>query len=558
MDGPTTIVVVAKEPSELKPYTGGADVVIRRYSVKDFNSNTGEPNFTEIASGKTDSSGKYAWSGNAPSPNADYKYRIEISPGIGQAKRIDVPARSAADAAASNGQRTIHEVVVPVCPSNVDPIICAVADARLDMLTIKKQQTVIEPPGPHMMLKHPRLMAHWTFFKWWVSDEGIQPKEWPVLVKNYEQLIKMFDSIPFPKMPEAEDLWVRCARGVPIWKGHSVADPRLYVSDYFPREDYQIEVDMAFEYLTNVPATVACMVDKLAAHARKLAKRATTFKMLGVMALVMLAPLSGGASMALLATEAGELTYSQITDRPTPGTVSTLVTGGVSLASSNPDALGNLISAGLSALMENLGEGLDPIVKQIIAGALPMVVKAAVGDVLSGSTTVTASSVSGAADFISLASLGSAAAGMAIKLVSNLITAQGVRGVKDFKKTVLGMQDLHTLMIPFALWAINVLFLDKLFEYAAQQAALEQGVADDGTAPELPPGDVPIGDLNTEQHVVDPLLNDAVSQGVEVPPTAIAQRPPVLEASPPLSTAGSVAGLGGAALALLLVTEVLS
>jgi hypothetical protein len=409
-----------------------------------------------------------------------------------------------------------------------------------------------------MQLKHPRLMTNWTVFKFWISDEGIAPKDWPRLVDNYDQAWKIFTAIPFPKVPEAEDLWSRCARGVPIWNGASVANPRLYVSDYFPRSDYQIEVDMAFEYLTNVPATIACMVGKVEAKARALARKAKTFKMLGIMSLVMLAPLSGGASMALLATEAGELSYSLISGRQPSGAVSTLVTGGVSLASADPEALGRLISSGIDLLIQNLGEGLEPIVKKVVSAAVPMAVKAAVGDVLSGATTVTPGAGSGAADFISLSSIGSAAAAMAVKLVSNLIAAQGVRGVKEFKKTVLGMQDLPTLMIPFALWAINVLFLDKLFEYAAHQAGLDQTEAAGGAVQEPIPGDSPIGGLNSGQDIVDPLLHDAISQGVEVPPEAIAQRPPVLETSAGPSTVVSVAGIGGAALALLLVTGAVS
>src|SRR5258705_8715699 len=79
MDGPTEITVQVKEPTELKPYGGGADVVIRGYNIRDFQPSTGAPNLTEIAKGKTDERGQYVWSGQAPSPNIEYHYQVSIS-----------------------------------------------------------------------------------------------------------------------------------------------------------------------------------------------------------------------------------------------------------------------------------------------------------------------------------------------------------------------------------------------------------------------------------------------------------------------------------------------
>lgn len=572
--GPTQINLTVLEPTELAPFHAGAKVTV---DLVDWAASTDPANVaiaqSAAAVGETDSEGKWSWTGIAPTPNRNYKWRITVEPGPKSPsfpkKVVDIPARTPVAAAQANGAPERFNPTVVVCPSGTEQIVCEVADAQVSFIASMAQCEVAHGSSPQakgfcadqsqsFAQFGPTIIAHFDVYKWWVQDLSIPPKDWPRLNGNYEQLLKVFQAIPFPTVPEAEDLWIRCARRIPLWKGSSVADPKLYVSDYFPRSDYQIEVDMAFQYLTNIPATIVCMVGRIEAKARDLARKANTFKILGIVALVMLAPLSGGASMSLLATEGAELGYTLASGSPPPGTVSTLVTGGVALASADPEALGRLISTGLSLLMENYGEGLNPIVQRIISAAVPKLASAAIGDVLSGATTATAGAGSGAADFLSLSSIGSAVAAMAVKLVSNMITGLGVRGVKEFKKTVLGMQDLKPLMIPFALWAMNVLFLDQLFDAAAQQAGLEQDAASGGVPPELTPGDVPIGDFNAGQDIVDPLLHDAASQGVEVPPSAIAQRPPVLDASAGLSTVGSVAGIGGAALALLLVTGTLS
>jgi hypothetical protein len=573
--GPTEINLTVLEPMELGPFHAGARVTV---DLLDWAASTDPANAViaqrAAAVGETDSEGKWFWTGTAPAPNRNYKWRITVEPGPKSPsfpkKVVDIPARTPVAAAQANGAPERFNPTVAVCLSGTEQIVCEVADAQVSFIASMAQCEVAHGSSPQakgfcadqsqsFTQFGPTIMAHFDVYKWWVQDLSISPKDWPRLNRNYEQLLEVFQAIPFPKVPGAEDLWVRCARRVPLWKGSSVADPKLYVSDYFPRSGYQIEVDMAFQYLTNIPATIVCMVERIEAKARDLAKKANTFKILGIVALVMLAPLSGGASVSLLATEGAELGYTLAAGKPPPGTVSTLVTGGVALASADPAALEKLITAGISLLMKNYGEGLNPIVQKIISAAVPKLVSTAMGDVLSGATTATAGAGSGAADFISLASIGSAVAAMAVKLVSNMITSLGVRGVKEFKKTVLGMQDLPTLMIPFTLWAMNVLFLDKLFEEAARQAGLEQDAAAGGVAPAPPPGDVPIGDFNAGQDVVDPLLHDAASQGVEVPPSAIAQRPPVLDAAAAgPSTVGSVAGIGGAALALLLVTGAIS
>jgi len=398
-------------------------------------------------------------------------------------------------------------------------------------------------------VNHPHVKSLCDTFFSELRDFSIPPKDWPRLIKNLDQAAKVFNSIPFPRLPGAEDLWIRCARGIPLWNGMSVANPKLYVSDYFPREDRKIEVDMATQYLINIPAIGRCIEHRIKQKAKDIERSARAWRLMGLATTFMLAPIAGGSAPSLIVTELAEFGYQMATGNVVPGAVSAVATGGVSLASAglSADALEKLIAGGLQLLMEQYGEDLDPRVQKAITAAAPKAVSAGVTDLMSGTTTVSSTPQSGAADFISLQGLGSAAAAMAVKFVANTISATGVRGVGDFKKLLLGLQDLPVLMTPFIIWAIKTLLLDKLFEAAAQMAEQEQQAAG---APPPAPGDRPVGDLDMGGDVIDPLVERAEGEGVDVPSSATESREPVLDATAPPSTAGilATAGIGAGAL----------
>jgi hypothetical protein len=613
-DGPTQIFLSVLEPTELGPYPGAHVKVslldFRTYQVVQAN----------VGSGVTDAQGKFFFEGQAPNPNTMYRWRIELSGDFSSQTR-DIPARTATVANKATGEPEQMYPEMVVCPPGVDSLVCAVAQAQIDFQVVydvctsawtSSAQTdsfCMDQAHANIKLDHPELAANWATFTWWVGVRAIKPKQWPDLIKNLKQTSAVFNSIPFPILPgAAEDYFVRCARGIPIWKGMSVGDPFLYVSDYFPRDSRQIEVDMALQYLTNVPAIGRCIVHKLKQKSKEIERSAKAFNMMALASVVMLAPIAGTAAPSLIVTEVAQFAYSAIKDEPVTQGVDAVVTAGVGVAALDPDAWGKLIAAGITLVVDQYGDDLDPTTKQVINAILPKVVEAGVSDLVGGTTTVGTGAGSGAADFISLQGIGSAAAAVAVRFIANTIRAHGVRGVGAFQDAILGLANMDKLVVPFMVWAIKVLLLDAIFEAAAQLAEAEDAagvplpegvtpVTPDGTpitdgapvgdgvpvddgipvgdvvTPGVPVGDgvtpgvpedsvsdtggqgAPIGDLNGTTDIIDPMIEDAEAGGVEVPSEATATRQPILEATAPISTetALATAGIGAGALVLALV-----
>lgn len=596
-DGPTQVELTVLEPTELRPYPGAQVTVslldFRTYQVVQAN----------VGSGVTDAQGKFFFEGQAPNPNTMYRWRIELS-GDFTSKARDIPARTATIANRATGEPQQMYPEMLVCPSGSDSLVCAVAQAQIDYQVVydvcmgawtdspQTRAFCADQAHANIKLDHPELSANWPTFSWWLGIRAIKPKQWPDLIKNLKQTSEVFNSIPFPILPgAAEDYFLRCARGIPIWKGMAVSSPYLYVSDYFPRDSRQIEVDMALQYLTNVPAIGKCIMHKLKQKAKEIERSRKAFGMMALASTFMLAPLAGSAAPTLLVTEVAQFGYSAITDEPVTGDVEAIATAGVGVAALDPNAWGKVISAGLNLILDNYGEDLDPTTRQVASAILPKVAEAGVSDLIGGTTTASTGAESGAADFISLQSIGSAAAAMAVKFIANSIRAHGVRGVEAFKDAVLGLANMDKLVVPFMVWAIKVLMMDAIFEAAAQMAEAEDaagvplpdgvtpvtpdgtpitdgvpvgdGIPGDGVTPGVPGDGVsdtggqgaPIGDLNGTTDIIDPMIEDAEAGGVEVPPDATATRQPILEATAPISTgtALATAGIGAGALVLALV-----
>ena len=64
------------------------------------------------------------------SPNTEYRYRVTMSVPGGSTKTVDVFARLPAAASAGNNMVSKSEVPFVACTNNVDPLICAVAEAQ--------------------------------------------------------------------------------------------------------------------------------------------------------------------------------------------------------------------------------------------------------------------------------------------------------------------------------------------------------------------------------------------------------------------------------------------
>jgi len=603
-DGPTEITVLVKEPMELQPYTHGADVVIQSFNIRNFNQTTGAPILTEIFRGKTDETGKFVWSGQAPSPNTDYRYQVLISlPGQAWPKTIHVPARDAASAAAGNRMVSKSEIVVVVCPPNIDPIICAVADARLDVLATRKQMTVIDPPGGSMMFKNPRLMAHFDVFKYWISDEEIPPKDWPDLVNNYDQAWAVFTAIPFPKWPGIPHLFQDCARAIPIGQGknaerYSVASPRLYSktwSNYFPRTDKQINTDMSV-YVLALQPILACMQRRIEKKIEETKKTMRTMAIISYCIMLVNLPLliaSGVGGFAAIATETFD--FVKLAGGKEPLGVG--VTAGIaaaSLAAGDPA----IVAAALEPIVNGLVSDMDSIAASAVKMVYPQVVRFAIGavgsiasnSVATGSNTI----VNGATSFVSAATIASAVAVMAVKAFASIPKMYAAKRVEELGDALAGAQaaasdvvafisgeEVSEAFKPFLIWAVEAMGLVDMVNQAIDdflnqfQQALEAGQQQGGGIAVVPeqdgggPAVVPTDPAGTPTDVhgdplpggtapLTPPSGGSTIPGISPPPMP---PPPTTMATPGMggvSTLGAAAGVGGATLALLLVTGAIS
>lgn len=600
--GPTHINLTVFEPQELKPFKG-AKVTVDLF---DFAHSTDPVNVPfvqrNVFTGETDADGKFYFAGQAPTPNRNYRWRLTVTPGAAgpgfPSTYVDVPARTAVAESAANSAPEEFKVATVVCPSGTDALVCAVAQAQVSFVQLTDQALAanhyedsgkdarilayaVTQAANFVGLNHPRLQAQFNTYKWWIGNLAVPPKAWPKMMDNYEQLLGVFNKIPFPR-PGNTDLFIRCARGIPLWKMMNVARQELYLSDYFPRENRRIEADMAFSYVVSLNGIIECMIKKIEEKAREIQKHQMTMKMIGLGITFMLAPIAGLAGFTSVLSDATQLLVEKFTGKGLSTEQSTLVTAGVAVASADPAALEKLLAAGITALTQQFGDGMNPALQNAINTAVPKVVTAAVQDQVAG--ILGTSSTSGALDFASLTSLGSAAAAIAIKLFANMIVASGAKSVKAFENLLMDIENLPALLVPFVTWAINVLLLDQLFNLAAQQAGQDMGTAPGGgnapvggaapgttpgttpgTAPGgtttgptggasvptgVAPGDRPIQDLNMSRDIVDPMVGRAESQGVEVPRDATRSYAPVIASSDPLATAAGVGVVGILALAV--------
>jgi hypothetical protein len=505
---------------------------------------------TPALTGTTDGAGKFYFERMAPSPNTLYRWRLTVTPGSSGVnfapETLDVPARTADIANNATGEPQQFFPEITVCPVGGDSIICDVAQARTMFKAVYEQQLKAwhyessgRPPQiaafaadqAHAAVanairpKDSRLASGWvTIYSWWIADYDIPLRDWPAIVERSQQAFRIFGSIPFPVI---SDYFVRCARGIPLYKGWSVGSPRLYsqtFSDYFPREDRQIEADMAYQYLVNLQPILQCVEHKIRQKIKEMERSAKAWRTMGLVATFMLAPLAAGAAPTLLATEVASYTYEAITGEISGGQTEAVVTAGVSVAAANPGAMKTLIASGLTLLLEQNAQDLDPIIQEIAVGAVSEIAAVAVGDV------VTQTVATGALDFVSLQSLGSGVAAFAVKMVANMITAQGVKGIDGLKDIILGLQNIEAALAPFLAWAINTLLLDALFDAAAALADQENGELPPGvplpidpvTGEPIPPAEpAPIDPVTGEPLPVDPVTGEPIPPGEPGVPVSV-------------------------------------
>lgn len=605
-DGPTEITVLAKEPTELKLYSGGVDVLIQMYNIKNFQPNTGAPILTEVTRGKTDANGKYVWNGQAPSPNTEYRYRVTMSVPGGSTKTVDTFARLPAAAAAGNGMMSKSEIPFVACTPNVDPLVCAVAEAQasLKATTYTPVSWNFSIAGSGVSFGHPAIAAHFETFKWWVTDTNIFPREWPELVKNYEQVWNIFISIPFPKWPGIEKLFQTCARAIPIGQGrdnerYSVASPYLYLNrycEYFPRTDKQISKDMAAAYILGLQPILLCMQHRIEKKIEETKQTMKTMAIISYCTVLINLPFlmaAGAGGLAAFATETWDFIKMTTGSHPLGFGVSAGIAA-AALAAGDP----NLVTSALEPIVKDVLAEVDPVAAKAITMIYPQVVKLAMSAVgsIAGTSASNGSNliVNGASSFLDMSTIASAIAVMAVKAIAALPKMYAVEKIKQLGDTLAGAQAAAKDVIgfvageevspefkPFLIWVVEAMGLVDLVDQAiddflnqfqqAQQVGSEQGGSvtvipeAGGGGPAVVPTD-PAGQP-TDVHG-NPLPggvapNTPPSGGGTIPGIAPNPMPPMPTSTTTpgmtgLAPVGAAAGIGGATIALLLVTGAVS
>jgi hypothetical protein len=526
---------------------------------------TGSP--VTIHEGQTDAEGKFFYTAQVPAPAIWHGFRITISSGPGlsiRSKSQDVQGYQ------PNNTKTVG-VAMAACPSGVDDLVCEVGELQVLFTSIYNQQMAAWGQGgsqaavnyavntAHFFLaqsgvRNSLLAKHWSWLSWGIADLGIPPTDWPQLVKNYDQVQNIWNEIPWPSNGKVKDLFKRCARGIPIFNAQPIIDIRLYAptfTQYFPREDYKIRGDMASAYLLNIHIIFQCMVDKLIAAAKRMQEHLGDLAVLRMATALIFAPLTGGAMLTTLVTEAGTLVASHYQNQQAAGDIKGVIAGVTKNVGVGAAAIGaGLFAAGAAILLPEIVKGADPAVQTIATQFGPKVAEAAAKDILEN--VLGEGAVSGQS-LMSTAGLGTAGATLAVQAMLSLITLKGVKDAKQFAKTVAGVQDfigrcatpdpdgqLCADIMPFVLWCVEAQLLDKFFDYVAQQA------------------DIPGVDIH-EQEIV-PAAEQVEERGIEVPPAAITPggAPPGGATGSTVGGLAAAAGIGAGSFLALLLTGAFS
>jgi hypothetical protein len=213
---------------------------------------------SNVGTGTTDSNGKVVFEDQPPSPNNMYTYKIKVSPGEGQDFEYvtgELPARSVTASAA--GMRGLDRafITLSVCPVGTDALVCEVAKMQVNLfLTVTGA-----------VVNNSRLAANWEMYQPWLQNMEVLPEEWPELVTNVEQMVGIWNAVPWPTA-SLKDLFVRCARGLPLYNGMRYVDQNLYLNRYskfWPKTDEEIRRYIATAALQGIPAIYACMQHKI-------------------------------------------------------------------------------------------------------------------------------------------------------------------------------------------------------------------------------------------------------------------------------------------------------
>lgn len=544
---------------------GGVHVRIELLEVnQSTGENTGSPQL--VHEGETDAGGKLYFDTTVPAPALWHRYRVTISPG--SSFSFPSKAQEVQGFQPNNAQKV--GVAFAACPAGTNDVICEVGEMQVLFTSIFNQQLEAWGQGQpqnqgssafnfafkmgyfyvHQVSPRNRvLQQYWEALSYGVCDVGIPPTDWPRLLDNYEQVQNIFNAIPWPSSDKARLLFRNCARGLPIYNGKPIAELRLFAptfSDYFPREDYKIRGDMGSAYLLNIHMIFQCMVEELEREAEALRRSLASLSFIRLICAFIFAPLTGGAMLTTLVAEEGQYVVSHFTNNALVGNVQGVIAGVSKNVGIGAAAIGaGLFAAGAALLIPLLVQGADPTVQKIAEMFGPKVAEAAAKDVLDnviGNGTVAGEGL------MSAAGLGTAGATLAVEAMLSMISLRGVEKAQQFVQDVAQVKDfigrcattdaegkMCAEIVPFVLWCIESMMLDKFFDHVAAQAG--------------------ISGVDTNAQVIQPAAQEAEKWGVTVPASA------TTPGAAPSTVAGglaAVAGVGAGGFLALLLTGALA
>lgn len=529
--------------------------------------------------------GKVVLALSSPAPSGQYQFRLTASNASGGPGFRSVSI--VVQAYQPNGVPSVDEMIV-VCPDGVNDLLCEIGEKQLYFSKVMRDQMRawnIDPSNDHGMeyavstahffmsqiqVRNPILAKYWTDLSWAVTDLGIPPSDWQDFLKNYEQVMAIFNMIPWPSSNAAiaaqeasaegtlhfvqdrgnvvQRLFKGCARGLPIYNGMSVGNYRLYSktwSDYFPREDYKIRGDMAASYLLSIHMIFKCMADRLLAKVESLQKKLENIATIRLATALIFAPLTGGSMLTTLVSEGATYATSGWQNKTIVQGTKGVVAGVAKTVGIGAAAMGaSLFAAGASLLISEIAKGANPAVQKIAQMIGPQVAEAASKDVLEN---VLGKGLVQGEGLLSIQGLGTAGAQLAVTALLSMITLAGVKSAKEFRKQVFQVENfvadcatpdpdgqLCAQITPFVLWCTEALMLAPFFDQVAAQAGIQ--------------------DANTNTAIEESarIVEEA---GVDVPASAVtpgASPPFFRTATGSAIAAGAGVGAGGL-LALLLV-----
>lgn len=459
-----------------------------------------------IGSGVTGSDGKYTFEGLVPNYRTRYStaaatIHFVVSSGSGQP--YFAPVRVAGGSRLNNAPK-----FVAVCPGAMPAIVCDIATAQAKWRTIYEQQLVAWSNNAGYAYEQAsavmretfsptdaRLRSHWvTTYHWWAADLGIPPEDWDDLVDRHQQAAAVFNSIPFPRWTGIEDLFTRCAVGIPITQGIggenlAYGNARLYsqtFSLYFPRSTNQIAKDMALSYSNGLASAINCMAHRMRQKLKEAEGTMKAMSMINLVGLMYFAPMlmaTGGAGLTVIATEMHEFTKIQGGDtglEDSYGVTAALAVAAI--AANNADFL----MTAIQPMLDDIVKDLDPVAAKAVNAAIPKILETAMSSASEYFGTEAAAQAEGASGAASGASLGAQVGGAAlvlvIKVILSIAKTYAAEEVLDFQDAQVGAnraandivsyfngEKASPVFRPFLQWVVETLDFQGIIDEATTQ-----------------------------------------------------------------------------------------